>query len=123
MKPFFCIVGALFLYIQGYCQKPVSENKRLMGLIIGNVLDAQTGKPLSFATIQLKKAADSIPKTQVVSDKNGAFECLNLPFGYYSLKVSMVGYATLQMDSIYLREERYDFNLGDVKLSIAGSAS
>jgi hypothetical protein len=123
MKPFFCIVGALFLYIQGYCQKPVSENKRLMGLIIGNVLDAQTGKPLSFATIQLKKASDSISKTQVVSDKNGAFECLNLPFGYYSLKVSMVGYTTLQMDSIYLREERYDFNLGDVKLSMSGSAS
>jgi ferric enterobactin receptor len=122
MKPLFCILGALFFYIQGYCQKPQPENKRLLGLIIGNILDAQTNKPLSFATIQLKKASDSIPKTQVVSDKNGAFECINLPFGYYSLKVSMVGYATLQMDSIYLREERYDFNLGDVKLSLSSGA-
>ncbi len=122
MKPLFCIVGALFFYIQGYCQKPQPENKRLLGLIIGNVLDAQTVKPLSFATIQLKKASDSIPITQVISDKNGAFECINLPFGYYSLKVSMVGYATLQMDSIFLREERYDFNLGDVKLSLSSGS-
>jgi hypothetical protein len=94
-----------------------------MGLIIGNVLDAGTGKPLSFASIQLKKMSDTVVTVQVVSDKNGAFECLNLSFGYYKLKASMVGYADLQIDSIYLREERYDFNLGDVKLNISSAAS
>jgi hypothetical protein len=94
-----------------------------MGLIIGNVLDAGTSKPLSFASIQLKKMSDTVVTVQVVSDKNGAFECLNLSFGYYKLKASMVGYADLQIDSIYLREERYDFNLGDVKLNISGAAS
>jgi hypothetical protein len=35
----------------------------------------------------------------------------------------MVGFADLQIDSIYLREERYDFNLGDLKLNISGAAS
>jgi hypothetical protein len=94
-----------------------------MGLIIGNVLDAGTSKPLSFASIQLKKMSDTVVTVQVVSDKNGAFECLNLPFGYYKLRASMVGYADLQIDSIYLREERYDFNLGDVKLNISSAAS
>jgi hypothetical protein len=67
--------------------------------------------------------SDTVVTVQVVSDKNGAFECLNLSFGYYKLKASMVGYADLQIDSIYLREERYDFNLGDVKLNISGAAS
>ena len=123
MKSFLCIISALFFSIQGYCQKPPPGASRLMGLIIGNVLDATSSKPLSFASIQLKKMSDTAVAFQVVSDKNGAFECLNLPFGYYKLKVSMVGYANLQMDSIYLREERYDFNLGDVKLNISGSAS
>jgi len=94
-----------------------------MGLIIGNVLDAGTGKPLSFASIQLKKMSDTVVSFQVVSDKNGAFECLNLPFGYFKLKATMVGFADLQIDSIYLREERYDFNLGDLKLNISGAAS
>ena len=94
-----------------------------MGLIIGNVLDAGTSKPLSFASIQLKKMSDTVVTVQVVSDKNGAFECLNLPFGYYKLRASMVGYADLQIDSIYLREERYDFNLGDIKLNISSAAS
>ncbi len=103
MKSFFCIISALFFWIQGYSQKP-PETKRLMGLIIGNILDAGTSKPLSFATIQLKKMTDTAILSQVISDKNGAFECINLPFGYYKLKVSMVGYANLTLDSSYLRE-------------------
>lgn len=123
MKSFLSIIGVLFFCIQGYCQKPPSQSNRSMGLIIGNVLDAGTGKPLSFASIQLKKMSDTVVTVQVVSDKNGAFECLNLSFGYYKLKASMVGYADLQIDSIYLREERYDFNLGDVKLNISSAAS
>ena len=123
MKSFLSIIGVLFFCIQGYCQKPPSQAKRSMGLIIGNVLDAGTSKPLSFASIQLKKMSDTVVAVQVVSDKNGAFECINLPFGYYKLKATMVGYADLQIDSIYLREERYDFNLGDVKLSLSGAAS
>ncbi|MGB4723918.1 MAG: outer membrane beta-barrel protein [Sediminibacterium sp.] len=123
MKSFLSIIGVLFFCIQGYCQKPPSQSNRSMGLIIGNVLDAGTGKPLSFASIQLKKMSDTVVAFQVVSDKNGAFECLNLPFGYYKLKATMVGFADLQIDSIYLREERYDFNLGDLKLNISGAAS
>jgi hypothetical protein len=75
-----------------------------MGLIIGNVLDAGTSKPLSFASIQLKKMSDTVVAVQVVSDKNGAFECINLPFGYYKLKATMVGYADLQIDSIYFEK-------------------
>jgi len=123
MKSFLSIIGVLFFCIQGYCQKHPSQSNRSMGLIIGNVLDAGTGKPLSFASIQLKKMSDTVVSFQVVSDKNGAFECLNLPFGYFKLKATMVGFADLQIDSIYLREERYDFNLGDLKLNISGAAS
>ncbi|MFZ9208053.1 MAG: outer membrane beta-barrel protein [Sediminibacterium sp.] len=122
MKSFLCIISALFFCVQGYSQKPATEASRLMGLIIGNVLDAGTNKPLSYASIQLKKMSDTAVAFQVVSDKNGAFECLNLPFGYYKLKATMVGYANLTLDSIYLREERYDFNLGDIKLNLSGSA-
>lgn len=123
MKSFLSIIGVFYFCIQSYCQKPPSQSNRSMGLIIGNVLDAVTSKPLSFASIQLKKMSDTVVTVQVVSDKNGAFECLNLPFGYYKLRATMVGYADLQIDSIYLREERYDFNLGDVKLNISGAAS
>ena len=123
MKSFLSIIGVFYFCIQGYCQKPPSQSNRSMGLIIGNVLDAVTSKPLSFASIQLKKMSDTVVTVQLVSDKNGAFECLNLPFGYYKLRATMVGYADLQIDSIYLREERYDFNLGDVKLNISGAAS
>jgi len=69
MKSFLCIMSALFFCIQGYSQKPAPGSSRMMGLIIGNVLDAGTSKPLSFASIQLKKMLKrqvSYPKIRVL---------------------------------------------------------
>ena len=48
---------------------------------------------------------------------DGSFSFENLPFGYYKLKVSVTGYNNLSLDSIYLRAERFDFDLNDVKLN------
>jgi ferric enterobactin receptor len=92
-----------------------------LGLIIGNILEAKTGKPLAFASIQLKDLSDTSRRLSTVADKNGAFEFNKLSLGYYRLTVNMVGFAQMNIDSIYLRPERYDFNLGDVKLNDAAS--
>ncbi len=86
-----------------------------MGIVIGNLLTTD-GKPAAYANVQLKLMSDSTSKRNTVTDKNGAFEFNDLAFGYYRLSASLVGYAVLNLDSIYLRAERYDFNLGDVKL-------
>ena len=53
----------------------------------------------------------------MVSPADGHIEFLNLAFGYYQLKISHVGYAVFFLDSIYLRIERSDFNLGDLKIT------
>lgn len=103
-------------------QKAEEKNRAQVGLIIGNVLESKTGKPLAYASVKLLLLHDTTKKISTVADKNGAFEFSKLSLGYYCLLVHMVGFAETQIDSIYLRPERYDFNLGDLKLNDAASA-
>lgn len=102
-------------------QNITEKSRAQLGLIIGNILEAKTGKPLAFASIQLKDLSDTSRRLSMVADKNGAFEFNKLSLGYYRLTVIMVGFAQMNIDSIYLRPERYDFNLGDIKLNDAAS--
>lgn len=92
-----------------------------VGLIIGNIVDATTSKPVPFASVVLINSKDSIQKNIQVTDKNGAFEFEKVAFGLFSLQVSAIGYNLFTLDSIYLRTERFDFNLGDVKISTTTS--
>ena len=98
-------------------QVRAEKEKKPLGIIIGNIIEAKSGKPVPFASISLLKMGDTVKAAASMSDKNGAFEFQNLNFGYYRLTVKNVGYALTNLDSIYLRAERYDFNLGDVKLN------
>lgn len=103
-------------------QNTPEKSRAQLGLIIGNILEAKTGKPLAYASVQLKDLSDTTRKSSTVADKNGAFEFSKLSLGYYRISVVMVGFAQMNIDSIYLRPERYDFNLGDIKLNDAASA-
>lgn len=88
-----------------------------LGLLIGNILDITTNKPIAFATLTLQSINDSSIKLMQVADKNGAFEFEKIAFDYYKLIIIATGYTSYSLDSIYFRAERYDFNLGDIKLS------
>lgn len=103
-------------------QTNVPKEKNQLGLIIGNVLEARSGKPVAFANLSLKRSGDSALSLNAVADKTGAFEFNQLSFGYYRLAIRSVGFATMQLDSIYLRADRYDFNLGDIKLNDSSAA-
>lgn len=92
------------------------------GIIIGNVLDEKK-KALESATVQLSSLDDSLQNKMVLTDKDGAFELSGIPFGYYRLQVSYIGFTTMTIDSIYLRAERYDFNMNDIILAGNNSSS
>ncbi len=70
-----------------------------MGLVIGNLIDSG-GKGISLATVQLISMSDTGLNRGSMTDKNGGFEISNIPFGYYRLKFSSVGYNELVVDSI-----------------------
>ena len=111
---FVCILGIhTSLSAQGNNNKPKAQ----LGSIIGNVLDSKSGKALAFASIRLTRLADSSKTVAIVSDKNGSFDFEKLVFGYYRLKIEVMGFAKTNMDSIHLYADRYDINLGDIKLN------
>ncbi|HVG14262.1 MAG TPA: TonB-dependent receptor [Chitinophagaceae bacterium] len=89
-------------------------------MITGNILDPQE-KSLEGATIELRGNDSVIYST--TSNKEGAFLFQNLAFGYYRLKISFVSMVPLVLDSIFIREERYEFNLSDLRIKSGSSAS
>ncbi len=88
-----------------------------MGLIIGNVVDPVTNKAIAGITVTVKHFKDSSLRRTIVTSKNGGFELDRIPFGYYRIQFTGIGYASLTIDSIHMRSERFDFNLGDIKLT------
>jgi hypothetical protein len=93
-----------------------------VGSFRGSVFD-ETNKPLQGASVQAIRHNDSAavnsssPQTFIVAtDKQGDFDLEGLPLGYYQLKVSHVGLQTTTLDSIWVRAERYDFNIGNILL-------
>ncbi len=102
-------------------QQPASKNKVKFGIIIGNLVNQSNNNAVEFAKVTLYSLSDSL-QYAIITDKNGSFEFNALSFGYYSLRASAMSLADIRIDSIYLRADRYDFNLGDVKLKEASSA-
>lgn len=93
-----------------------------LGIIIGNVMDEKK-KALESATVQLINLKDTQRRKLTITDRDGGFQMVTIPFGYYSLKISYIGFNTLTIDSIYFRSDRYDFNMNDIILSAKNTDS
>jgi ferric enterobactin receptor len=128
---YFMLRAVLFFVLSicigsAFCQSPLQpqtqKQKRYLGIIMGNVIESKSGKAIPFANVSLQIIGDTIKIASAITDKNGSFEFQQLPLGYYRLSVSAMSFALMNLDSIYLREERYDFNLGDVKLNEAANS-
>jgi len=90
--------------------------KKFDGTVMGNILEDESGRgiPGSFIVLQNK---DSLPaKHKILSDKNGAFLFEHLPHGLYKIEIGYMGFSTLTIDSIKIRSDKTDFNLGDLRL-------
>lgn len=83
------------------------------GIITGDVLD-ENKKALEGVTVILIPLKDTTKRRSSLTDKNGNFLFEKISFGYYRLRFSNVGMQNLSIDSINIRQERFDFNLNDV---------
>ncbi len=117
------LLTLVLLFVSFTTIAQTSNLKKDVGLVIGNVLDGETGKAVSFASLTLISKEDTTKKIVQVTDKNGAFEFEKLKFGYYKLTLAAVGFTAISIDSLNIREERFDFNLGDVKMKPSASSS
>src|SRR6186713_2661617 len=108
-----CGFLAIFLFL-GFVMLSQDAKKNSTGIITGNLLDSSNATAIANASVQLTSPGKKITH---ITDKNGEFTFTDLSFGYYSLNISYIGYASLRIDSINVRAERADFNLADIMLS------
>lgn len=85
-----------------------------IGKISGTIIDAQTGKPVEFATISAFRK-DTL-QTGTITDAAGNFSMDKLKFGRYKLKISFIGYENLEKDSVLVLPKTPEVNLGAIKL-------
>jgi len=83
------------------------------GILTGDVLD-ESKKAMEGVTVVLTSLKDTNQRHSTLTDKNGNFLFEKIAFGYYRLRLSAVGMKNLTLDSIHIRQERFDFNLNDV---------
>lgn len=88
------------------------------GQILGAVEDADTGDPISTATIAVWNTADSTLVTGAVATEDGSFRIEGLRPGDYYVQVSFVGYATQTISDVQLTPQQPQSHLGVVRLGV-----
>ena len=112
MQPIKPALTFILLFI---CFTPLAQQGN-PGIIAGNLLD-ESSKAVGGATLELSLVNDpSGARHTTASAANGDFSFTGLPFGYYRLRVTYVGFKSISIDSIHVRDERFDFSLNDLVL-------
>lgn len=87
------------------------------GEIIGNVLEQTNGRAIPEASVSLICLTDRSRGQNTTTNASGNFTFSNVIYGMYRLDVSAVGFNTLRIDSIRVRQDRSDFSLNDLHMS------
>ncbi|MHA4846836.1 outer membrane beta-barrel protein [Flavitalea antarctica] len=91
------------------------------GIIGGNLLDEKSAA-VAGATVELISLADTLSfRKTTASGATGDFAFGALSFGYYRVRISYTGFKPIVIDSIHLREERFDFSLNDLVFKLNAS--
>jgi len=84
--------------------------------IYGKVLDADTKKPLEFATVTVLNMRDSLLGGSLVQS-NGEFMIEKLPFGPAKVKFQFIGFEPL-VQNVMLSPKAMELDLGNVRLNL-----
>ena len=103
-------------------QRPDSAtlaNMPKTGKIIGVVMDANSLKPVEYATVTVKSIRDSSVVGGAITNEKGKFTVSDLrPFGRYKLEVAYIGYGKVQSQPIQLNPQEPMADAGTIKISI-----
>ncbi len=92
------------------------NNPNATGAVTGVLQDSKTLQAVSFATVAVINAKDSSIAGGAVSDENGNFKIAPIPFGYYILKISFLGYRTHKSEIFSLNISQPEKKLGVIQL-------
>jgi len=78
-----------------------------IGTLKGTLSDSETGDPLPFVNIQLKKNGKQI--TSISTDFDGRYTIKPIPAGTYQVEVSFVGYNSQRIESVRINADKITF--------------
>lgn len=107
----------IMLIIQGQVNAQNQERAKSgeAGVLYGKLLDAQSGKPVEYASVALLRVADSSLVTGMLSKTNGDFRFEGVPQGPYLLRINFIGYTTI-FKSTAVTAKDIVHDLGNIKL-------
>lgn len=84
--------------------------------IHGYILDAETLKPINYATISIYRSIDSALVNGSLTKNDGKFTIENISEGKYYVKVKYIGYQTNYLDNIKIQNNQKDLILDTINL-------
>src|ERR1700739_3120587 len=84
-----------------------------IGHLYGKVLDAQTKEPVEFASVALLWYDKDSAVAGCLVKTNGDFSLDNLAFGAFRLRISFIGYKTIDQ-KIFMNMQNIDKDLGNI---------
>ncbi len=86
------------------------------GEIRGRIVTSPDNKALSFATVRLYSASDSVMQGGASSGEDGSFTLERVPFGDYYLTIKFIGFSSKRVDGVVVGPRARRVDLGDILL-------
>lgn len=83
-----------------------------IGNLTGIVHEANSDKPVIYASVALKRFKDSAIVAGDITDDKGAFEMKELPPGRYIMDIKFLGFETKSIDTIKIMPKKPNVDLG-----------
>ncbi len=112
----FAIFCSLITFQIASAQRPSGAGSQRQVNIIGQVIDADAGVPVEFATVTILSKSDSVIVTGSITDELGKFT-IEVPAGRYYAQVEFISYLTLVIEEIPMPQGNPSINLGILKIA------
>lgn len=117
------LIVSLFISFTIFAQRPggyggYGKAPSIKGKIAGKIIDKDTGEPVSYASVVIKKGDKQINGT--ITDDKGEFKMVDINVDNYTLLISFIGYETITMP-IEMTKKKPDVDFD--KISMASSST
>lgn len=93
-----------------------NQNNAQSGTITGLIMD-EYAKPVEYATIFVKKSADSTTAQTGITNESGRFEIKEIPFGSYFIEIQYIGYRKHYSSVFTISKEQSTYRIPKFTLS------
>ena len=113
MRSILILLSFNLFIVQSIFGQKTSSNED--GMVIGKIVDQQTGKALEYVSVKLFKAADSTIITGAFTTMDGKYS-IPCQFGSFYLKITFTNYDPILVSAITVKTALPIFNVGTLKM-------